>query len=396
MSAVNLFHMQSLFSRSAFFFGSALVLASCSYLNEQNENLNLPEPELSTTGMGAATGAAFGAGLGVIVGSATGNAGEGLVIGSLAGAAAGGVVGNQLEQQETAAERQGEMLNRHEERIQNQEREMEELKRNRDSHIPARTSSRRADTPAIRPAEVASKGNQGALRPDTFAGDTRSPARAPDARAELKRPIASPVSKAEVPVYARQGSKVQTPESVAQAKVQSVEVKPEKEPIRLAKMEQPVKEAKVAASAAAGSDLPKAVTETRTMEDKSAMKPAQVSPSEQKFLNGLPPAAKPVVKPENAPANTAPPEGLGADCEKAESEAKRARSSSSQADKLFYLRRALRLCSTEARYHTEIATVYMDIGRDEDAEFEFRQALDLDPNNKAAIDQLSKLDKKKN
>lgn len=75
----------------------------------------------------------------------------------------------------------------------------------------------------------------------------------------------------------------------------------------------------------------------------------------------------------------------------AETEAERARNAASDADKLFYYRRAIQLCPSAAVYHIEIGRVYIDIGRQEDAEFEFRRALDLDPDNRQAQDQLTLL-----
>ena len=78
-------------------------------------------------------------------------------------------------------------------------------------------------------------------------------------------------------------------------------------------------------------------------------------------------------------------------CLEAENEAERAREATSDADKLFYYRRALRLCGESSNYHFETARAYLAIGRREDAAFEFRQALDLDPNNKAAAQMLENM-----
>jgi len=76
-------------------------------------------------------------------------------------------------------------------------------------------------------------------------------------------------------------------------------------------------------------------------------------------------------------------------CKSGELEAKRARSATSDADKLFYLRRAIRLCPSSVAYHLEIGEIYKSIGRDEDAAYEARQVLDLEPTNSAAKKLLS-------
>jgi tetratricopeptide (TPR) repeat protein len=80
-------------------------------------------------------------------------------------------------------------------------------------------------------------------------------------------------------------------------------------------------------------------------------------------------------------------------CAKAEEEANRAKGAVSEADQLFYLRRALRLCPNGADYHLQIGKVYSSLGRVEDAEYEFRQAAELDPANAAAKELLAQVQK---
>lgn len=82
------------------------------------------------------------------------------------------------------------------------------------------------------------------------------------------------------------------------------------------------------------------------------------------------------------------------ECAKAEEEATRATSSTSDADRLFYFRRALRLCPTEVSYHLELGKIYSSLGRIEDAEHEFRQVLEIQPSNGEAKQQLGKLESK--
>ncbi len=49
------------------------------------------------------------------------------------------------------------------------------------------------------------------------------------------------------------------------------------------------------------------------------------------------------------------------------------------ADKLFHFRRALRLCPDSADYHNGLGEVYLVLNRKNDAEFEFKEALRLNP-----------------
>jgi Tfp pilus assembly protein PilF len=74
----------------------------------------------------------------------------------------------------------------------------------------------------------------------------------------------------------------------------------------------------------------------------------------------------------------------GADCTKAEGEALQAARAPEAADKLFHYRRALRLCPGQASYHVGMAEVYKSLKRDKDAQYEYNEALKLDPQNTAA------------
>ncbi len=112
----------------------------------------------------------------------------------------------------------------------------------------------------------------------------------------------------------------------------------------------------------------------------------------------LPKAKEAEAEEDNGAANEANavlvPEGEslpGDSCAQAEAEVSRARASSSDADRLFYLRRALRLCPKNPDYHVEVGKVYAAIGRDEDAQVEFQAALELEPTNTQARAELGKI-----
>ncbi|MCB0359804.1 MAG: hypothetical protein KDD44_09210, partial [Bdellovibrionales bacterium] len=79
-------------------------------------------------------------------------------------------------------------------------------------------------------------------------------------------------------------------------------------------------------------------------------------------------------------------------CARAGEEAERARKAPSEADKLFYFRRAIRLCPSNPAYHVEIAAVYQGIGRPEDAEVELKEAVELDPQNADAKSALAAIE----
>ena len=59
------------------------------------------------------------------------------------------------------------------------------------------------------------------------------------------------------------------------------------------------------------------------------------------------------------------------------------------ADKLFHYRRALRLCPSNPSYHNGLGEIYVSLNRMDDAEYEFREALKLDPNYSPALQNLN-------
>jgi len=79
------------------------------------------------------------------------------------------------------------------------------------------------------------------------------------------------------------------------------------------------------------------------------------------------------------------------DCFKAEGEVSQAKLKEDVSDKLFHYRRALRLCPTNADYHSSLGELYLSLNRRSDAQYEFQEALKLDPNNQSAKTNLSKV-----
>ena len=70
---------------------------------------------------------------------------------------------------------------------------------------------------------------------------------------------------------------------------------------------------------------------------------------------------------------------LSNDCVVAKDEITKANKTEVLADKLFHFRRALRLCPDSADYHNGLGEVYLVLNRKNDAEFEFKEALRLNP-----------------
>ncbi len=89
------------------------------------------------------------------------------------------------------------------------------------------------------------------------------------------------------------------------------------------------------------------------------------------------------------PARVAPKAEPSADCVTAEEEYNQAAAKNEAPDKLFHVRRALRLCPTDARFHVALGDIYSSLNRSSDAQFEYKEALKLSPNDPAIKEKVS-------
>ncbi len=87
-----------------------------------------------------------------------------------------------------------------------------------------------------------------------------------------------------------------------------------------------------------------------------------------------------------------PPAESNSGCIQAEKEAARAVNATSDADRLFYLGRASRLCPTSDTFQVELGKVFAKIGKNQDAKSAFKKAAELNPQNDVARDELSILE----
>jgi hypothetical protein len=84
-------------------------------------------------------------------------------------------------------------------------------------------------------------------------------------------------------------------------------------------------------------------------------------------------------------------ETASSSCREGQEEVDSARVAGDAADKLFHLRRALRLCPNEALFHLELARLYRTLARKADATFEYQEALSINPNLIGVKEELNQL-----
>ncbi|MCB0322309.1 MAG: hypothetical protein KDD69_02015 [Bdellovibrionales bacterium] len=410
-------------------------------------------PQLNKTGVGAATGAALGAVGGALIGSTTGDAGQGMVLGSVTGAMAGGAVGYGLQRQDEQIAQQKEVISQQSAKIDQQGRELQQLRGGALDDAPIGASGsprfqmREESLDVSQDAAFGSPSTPPAATGLPSARSATSTFGAVEPIGGIQPTLPTAASLPEVGAISAGGA-ASAGFSIPEKNRRSVELTgtglqgtPEPFDIRANERSAASEEARsrMGAPLSAGTrlinpgrkeshgatassvtkidelpDLPpiEVPSSVRTEPTVAKIEPVAKVESRTKTTAGGLPEAKAVrsadsaldAAPADAEAESMPVVSVveskntndvlkpsDSNCLEGEAEAERARNASSDADKLFYFRRALRLCPKEPVYRIEIGRVYSGIGRTEDARFEFTKALELDPDNEIAQDELSML-----
>lgn len=323
-------------------FSSAVFLSSCTEPGE-------------TTYIGAATGGVLGAGLGAIVGNQTGDPGAGLVIGSVAGAGAGAAIGNSLEAQQKSIRTQDEAIERQQKMLAAQNAEIRELR-----NMPNDTQS--AVGAAFSSEARGSLSNRRDLNSESSNSDsiTDSLNRGSDAQKQNSKTFRSPQ-----PRVNSYNETVRQPPAAA-----------------FSDSSNRSGTSAVARSFSSPSIQEKNLETKPIIENENTFK-SNRDPAETLKQNDLLESELEVASSDTelvvAKRAEAKSSNLSAECESAGSEEAKAQSAKEPADRLFYLRRAIRLCPTNAGYHKSLADEYVELGRNEDAKASYQDALKLDP-----------------
>lgn len=309
-----------------------------------------------TTAIGSATGGAIGAGLGAIFGNQTGNAGSGLAIGAVAGAATGALIGNALQAQQEAVQAQDEALERQDRVIKAQRQEIEDLRSiERDSpatmapssYRPTQRSQQLSPAAMQKLAQLERRGPNPSGAPHASVAYNPPPLRSntqPLARFDAETISASPAPK-------KPKIEVKTQPAPAPKKEQQPEAKVVVEDTTITETE--IIDETSKKNGVVESDI--AIEEVST--ETAVLPPQQDQPS--------------------------------GSCSEAASEEQSAQAATENSQKLYHLRRALRLCPKSAKFHAELGKVYLAMDRKSDAQFEFSEALKSDARYQPAIDGLA-------
>jgi len=290
-----------------------------------------------TTAVGSVAGGAIGAGLGAIVGNQTGNAGSGVAIGAVAGAATGALIGNALQAQQEKSDSQKETLKRQDQAIRAQRSEIEELRR-----MQSDTGYSSGRTQNVNAYIIEQK------------------------RLQLQKRGPAPRGQSSDSSYAPPPLAMRSSEPLARYEAKSAPLPVAPKKMRTTPVGKGIEEKDLASAAATTVD-------TETSPTKS--EPAAVK--------------------EETPAKVVETTKAKSGCEEGREARDAAASASDNSDKLFHLRKALRLCPNNAETHYDLGKAYLNMDRAADANYEFKQALSIDPSFKAAQESLKDLDQGK-
>jgi hypothetical protein len=391
-------------------------LSICCFLTTSITGCTKPR---QTTAVGSGVGGVVGAGLGAIIGNQSGNAGSGLAIGAGAGAAVGALVGNALQAQEERNTTQDEAIKRQERVIQAQRNEINELRSIRGDDSYSYNSS--TTTPRYRYRGTATNPES----PEVARQRAKLQQRGPSPRGgsssvysqsyylypssqerALPRHVPAPPQAAPA-----RSAGVAPARSAVSEPTRSITASPSLPAATLpaaslpstTSSNTPREQHKPLARYDVRSDL-SASTAERAIESAPPLKtapllnePRKIEPPKREVESGgisESDIVAPIQKTETTAKAAVPAPALPAqskECKEALAERDLAAESTENSDKLFHLRRALRLCPQSAPLHHELGKVYASMQRSKDAEEEFKQALSIDPSFSAAKRELGSL-----
>lgn len=341
-----------------------------------------------TTGIGAAAGGVLGAGLGAIVGSQAGNAGAGVAVGATAGAATGALIANAVEGHNEQLASRDETIERQSQKIRMQDSQIQELRKISadDNSIKGRLGNSSKNWRLPTRQEIESK------IPLRSASNQRTYPKAQSFAAthEVARTIISEKSIEESQSDSAMAERFNRQKTVGRTKAVEhntyAAAATHQEPNVDAEHLEPVIDSKL---------------ERKDNVAAYVTQPDQNKIQEKTIINQVNaveptlPEVQAAVEPTTTTATTSALNlsATSPECKQAADEAKLSNQADESSDKLFHLRRALRLCPSESNLHVMLGELYIKLNRQNDAEFEFKEALKLDSLNVQAQQNLENLTK---
>jgi hypothetical protein len=356
----------------------------------------VPAPEMDSTETGIATGVVIGAGIGALVGSTAGQPGTGAILGGVAGGTTGGVIGHALETQEKRIDIHDQKLG-------------VDTTPTGGASIRSRlwSQSDELDFESNRPS-----GTKG-IAAQYVAPVSKSHPSIEESTIEIKRVPVDPVTLSSTSLPVRQIHQVERSKDKPVPQNSTIFAR-NNESLPIARTVSPGRETPRIELQKPRPELPKMQhvppvrrptlsnnVESKKVNDTFVARgtsddsgkvtekahPQIASKTQSRAMIEAPVAAS--VSRENAIGSPARKPQEVSTCSKGKNEIQRARNAASDSDKVFYLRRAILACPQDSSLRVELGKVYSRLGLKDDARKEFNAALDHDPSNESAQDELS-------
>lgn len=353
--------------------------------------------KVRTTNVATTTGGALGAAIGAMVGNQTGSTAGGFILGGAAGAGAGHAIGKTLEGQENQIANQREEIARQNQMLAAQQAELDELKRLSSDGISYKNNVGRRNL--LRRSSVTEGYQSGAL-----AKQIKRNIDIEERGLNLNRNTNEP-RRNRVQVANNYENKMNLP-AYQERSINPVNQIKRKNPVIQPKIAQAVDEKQIVTN----QDLTNSNIASKKVESeviynlKSNSKKVNrkgsvvVSDLESDYSSSARGSLK--VKPKvgndkneiKRKVILMDEAEVSNECKEAKKEYDSALKADEVSDKLYHYRRALRLCPNHAGYHTGLGKIYLSLNRYEDARYEFKEALKIDPDFNPAKEQLTSME----
>jgi len=344
-----------------------------------------------TTAVGAATGGAMGAGVGALVGNQAGSAAGGLLVGAVAGASTGAMIGNVLEGQEHEGYRRDEAIERQEQMLRAQRGQIEELRRLSQDSVQYRGGSVASGNRAVQSGQ-----RSGAT---SITGSSQSAVSRGVTPAPIPPVAPGAVSPGTVSPGAVASRSQTAPRTTSSGFSERTIVSEPAPPQRLGDTA-PSPRASASPTAIAPPSAPtEALPTAPSFVEVPAEQPSRSAASERSTTPtvGAGDASNFGDRESAIAGSTASAEVFAVrrpsspECEEAREEFRQGSALQENSDKLFHFRRALRLCPEDPTIQNAMGELYVSLGRIDDAQYQFQEALRIEPTYQTARQNLANL-----
>jgi len=347
-----------------------------------------------TTAVGAATGGAMGAGAGALVGNQAGSAAGGFLVGAVAGASTGAMIGNVLEAQEQEGYRRDEAIERQEQMLRAQRGQIEELRRLSQDSVQYRGGPVTSGNRAVQSGQRAGAGSvagssQVATNRGVVSGSVPSGAVSPGA---VSSGAVSPGAISPGAMASRSQTAPRTTSSgLSERTIVSEPAPPQRLADTVPSPRASASPTAIAPPSAARPTAPSFVEVPAEQPVRSASESSTTSQPGPSVASNFGEGESDITGSAASAEVFAVRQPSSPECVEAREEFRQGSALQENSDKLFHYRRALRLCPEDPAIQNAMGELYVSLGRIDDAQYQFQEALRIEPGYQTARQNLANL-----